>query len=363
MSIIIDMSNIDYENMTFSYSAFSDSGEYEICFNEENKIFDQIFLPTFYSILFAAGILGNGLVMLVMLTNKQKMQSTDVFIFHLALADMLLVLTLPFWATQATVSWIFGEALCKIVASLFKVNFYAGTFLLACISFDRYLSIVYAVQIYRKHRTNRVHWNCFAVWSLCIILCIPDALYYSVSFESRVNMSLCEPLFPEKQSRTLKVMMTLLFQIGVFLLPLIGMLFCYSHIIITLLKSQGFKKQKAMRLIIAVVVAFFLCWTPYNIVAFIDMLTLLDVVKYDCIVTRNIDFALSVTSCICYLHCCLNPILYAFIGAKFKSNLFDLIGKTRLCPQFVAKQVKRRQTSSRSFTWSSSGDTTVSGIY
>ncbi|KAM3922979.1 C-X-C chemokine receptor type 3-like [Leptodactylus fuscus] len=355
-------SNTDYENSTFSYPDTSYGSEYDMCSQEQNKIFDQIFLPTFYSILFAAGMLGNGLVVLVMLTNWQKMQSTDVFIVHLALADMLLVSTLPFWATQATSGWIFGVALCKIVASLFKINFCAGTFLLACISIDRYLSIVYAVQIYKKHKKNHVHWSCFVVWTLCIIMCIPDAMYYSVEFESRINMSSCDPFYPEENSKFWKVFTTLLFQILVFLLPLIFMLICYSHIIVTLLKSRGFKKQRAIRLIIAVVVAFFLCWTPYNIVVFLDMLTLLEII-WDCPVINNIDFALSVTSCICYLHCCLNPILYAFIGAKFKTNLLELIGKTRLCPHFVAKHIKRRQPSTRSFTWSSSGDTTMSGIY
>ncbi|XP_071966487.1 C-X-C chemokine receptor type 3 isoform X2 [Engystomops pustulosus] len=358
MSLVYDMS--DFEDTTFSNNGISYSADYDICLYEENKTFDKLFLPIFYSILFVAGMLGNGLVVLVMLTNKQKMQSTDVFIFHLALADMLLVSTLPFWAAQETFGWVFGEALCKIVASLFKINFYAGTFLLACISIDRYLSIVYAVQIYKKNKKNNIHWSCFVVWTVCILMCIPDAMYYSVTFESRINMSTCDPLYPEGQSKSWKVTTTLLFQIFIFLLPLIFMVFCYSHIIITLLKSQGFKKQRAMRLIIAVVVAFFLCWSPYNIVASIDMLTLLEIIG-ECTIVSNIDFAISVTSCICYLHCCLNPILYAFIGAKFKNNLLELISKNGLCPQFVAKHIKRRQTSTKSFT--SSGDTTMSGIY
>ncbi|KAG9482110.1 hypothetical protein GDO78_011025 [Eleutherodactylus coqui] len=349
--------------MTFPYSDSPYNDDYNMCTHEKSKIFDQIFLSAFYSILFTAGILGNGLVILVMLlTNHRKMQSTDVFIVHLALADLLLVSTLPLWALQAIYGWIFGEALCKIAASLFKINFYAGSFLLACISIDRYLSIVYAVEIYKKHRKNYVHWSCLVVWSLCIIMSIPDILYYSVSFESRTNISTCDPFYPENNSKAWKVTTTLLFQIFIFFLPLIFMLFCYSHIIITLLRSQGFKKHKAIRLIIAVVVTFFLCWTPYNVAAFLDMLTLLEIIT-DCSFINNIDFALSVTSCICYLHCCLNPILYAFIGAKFKDNLCNLISKTRLCPWFVARHVQRKQTSSKSFTWSSSGDTTMSGIY
>ncbi|XP_069803211.1 C-X-C chemokine receptor type 3-like [Dendropsophus ebraccatus] len=362
MFMSVDLNMADYENMTFLSPTGSYGSEYDVCFYEKNKVFDQFFSATFYSILFIAGILGNGLVILVMLTNKQKMQSTDVFIVHLALADMLLVSTLPFWAAQATFGWIFKEALCKLVASLFKINFYAGTFLLACISVDRYLSIVYAVQIYKRHNKNRVHWSCFAVWTLCVIMCIPDAMFYSVKYDSYINMSMCEPLYPENHATSWKMTTTILFQIFVFLLPLIGMLFCYSHIIITLLRSQGFKKQRAMRLIIAVVVTFFLCWTPYNIVAFLDMLTLMEI-NNECDFKVNIDVASSVTSCICYLHCCLNPILYAFIGEKFKRNLYDMIAKTRLCPRFVVHHVKRRQSSTKSFNWSSSGDTTMSGIY
>ncbi|XP_063797693.1 C-X-C chemokine receptor type 3-like [Pseudophryne corroboree] len=356
------LNSADFDNSTFAYSAYSDSEDVTPCSQEENKIFDQSFVPAFYSLLFLAGILGNGLVMTVLLPNRQKMQSTDIFILHLALADLLLVATLPFWAVQTTLGWVFGQVLCKIVASIFKINFYAGTFLLTCISFDRYLSIVYAVQVYKRHRMDLVHWSCFIVWCLCFILSIPDAMYYSVSLESRINMTVCEPFFPISTSRHWKVALTFLFHIMGFLLPLVGMLYCYSHIILTLLNSQGFKKQKALRLIIAVVVAFFLCWSPYNIAAFIDTVKMLQL-NSSCDFETKIDIALSVTSGLCYFHSCLNPVLYAFIGTKFKSNLAEMFSNTRLCPQFVAQYVKRRQPSTRSSTRSDSGDTSLSGVY
>ncbi|XP_075047298.1 C-X-C chemokine receptor type 3-like [Mixophyes fleayi] len=353
----------DIENNTYGYSAYSDSEDVIPCSQEENKSFDQSFLPVLYSLLFLLGILGNGLIMVVMLPNRRKLQSTDMFILHLALADILLVATLPFWAVQTTNGWIFGEAVCKIVASIFKINFYAGTFLLTCISCDRYLSIVFAVQIYKKNRMDLVHWSCFLVWCLCFLLSVPDAMYYSVLIEPRINMTVCEPFFPIETSVSWKLALTFLFHFLGFLLPLGGMLLFYSHIIITLLKSQGFKKQRALRLIISVVVAFFLCWTPYNVVAFLDTLKTLNALKNSCNLENKIDIALSVTSGLCYFHCCLNPVLYAFFGVKFKSNLAELFNRTRLCPRFVARYVKRRQPSTRSSTWSESGDTSLSGVY
>ncbi|XP_018416826.1 PREDICTED: C-X-C chemokine receptor type 3-like [Nanorana parkeri] len=355
---------VDFENITFGYSPYSDIEDVTPCNQEETKIFDKRFVPAFYSIMFILGLLGNSLVIVVMLAQrKQKIQSTDMFILHLAVADILLAVTLPFWAVQTTSGWIFGEASCKIVASVFKINFYAGTFLLACISSDRYFSIVFAVQIYKKHRLHHVHLSCLVVWITCILLCIPDAYFYSVNFEARTNMTECEPFFPQFASKKWKVGMSFLYHICGFLLPFTSMLFCYSHIVITLLKSKGFKKQKALRLIIAVVMAFFFCWAPYNVVAFVDTLNMLGSFEANCSFQKNIDIALSITSGLCYFHSCLNPVLYVFIGEKFRSNLAELLVHTRMCPYLAAKFVRRRTPSTRSSTWSDSGDTSLSGIY
>ncbi|KAM5132552.1 C-X-C chemokine receptor type 3 [Mantella aurantiaca] len=359
-----DIDEDELENITFSYVPYSDSSDVTPCNQEEIKFFDGHFVPAFYTIMFILGLLGNGLVMVVMLfQHTHKLHSTDMFILHLAVADILLVVTLPFWAVQATSGWIFGDVSCKIVASVFKVNFYAGSFLLACISVDRYLSIVFAVQIFKKNRLHLVHWGCLIVWGICVLCCIPDAFFYSVNFEARTNMTECEPYFPAERSKKWKATMAFLYHFFGFLLPFAGMLYCYSHIAYTLLRTQTFKKHKALRLIVAVVVAFFLCWAPYNLVALLDTLSMLDSFHGNCSFQQNIDIALSITSGLCYFHSCLNPVLYVFIGEKFRSDLGELLVRTRLCPHLAARYVKNRLPSTRSSTWSEYGDTSLSGVY
>ncbi|XP_053308438.1 C-X-C chemokine receptor type 3-like [Spea bombifrons] len=344
----------------FEYESSSDVGDYSPCNQEKSKVFDRDTLPVFYAILFAAGIIGNALVMIVLLRNKRKLQSNDIFILHLTVADILLVLTLPFWAGQAVTGWHFGGILCKIVGSIFKVNFYAGIFLLACISCDRYLSIVHAVQMFKKHRTNLINWTCLAVWLFCILLCIPDAVYFDVVPEYRTNVTECQPSFPASSSKAWKLFMSFTFHILGFLLPLAGMVYCYAHIMLTLVKSQGFKKQRALQVVIAVVVAFFLCWTPYNMVAFIDTLIMLKVVTISCQSEENLDYALTITSGLCYFHCCLNPVLYVFLGAKFKNYFMELLSQAScLCPGLKERYMKR-QPSARSSTWSESAETSLS---
>ncbi|KAE8593695.1 hypothetical protein XENTR_v10019272 [Xenopus tropicalis] len=344
----------------YDYSTSSESNDVAPCDLQTTIIFDRSFLPAFYSILFLLGILGNVLVMVVLLQNRKRLQSTDIFLLHLALADILLVVTLPFWATQAVSGWLFGNVLCKTVASIFKINFYACTFLLVCISCDRYLAIVYAVQVYKKHRTNLVHWSCLFVWCLCVGLSVPDMVHFQVAYEPRTNVTECQPVFGSSNFKTWRVSMAFLYHIVGFLLPLCFMLYCYTHIIHTLFQTHGFKKQRALRVIITVVVAFFLCWTPYNIVALLDTLNLLHVLADNCTIDSNIDIALSVTSGLCYFHSCLNPLLYAFVGAKFKKKLVELLSKLScICPQIVKNYIKH-SPSAKSSTWSESGETSIS---
>ncbi|XP_041961787.1 uncharacterized protein LOC121720020 [Alosa sapidissima] len=59
------------------------------------------FLPALYSIYFVLGVLGNGLVVWVISMGVRLRSMTDVCLLNLALADLLLVSSLPFLAHQA----------------------------------------------------------------------------------------------------------------------------------------------------------------------------------------------------------------------------------------------------------------------
>lgn len=122
--------------------------------------FDRAFLPALYGLLFVLGLLGNGAVAAVLLSQRAALSSTDTFLLHLAVADALLVLTLPLWAVDAAVQWVFGSGLCKVAGALFNINFYAGALLLACISFDRSKASIlsaaadYGYRVYFPRRRN-----------------------------------------------------------------------------------------------------------------------------------------------------------------------------------------------------------------
>ncbi|XP_003801786.1 C-X-C chemokine receptor type 3 isoform X1 [Otolemur garnettii] len=318
--------------------------------------FDQTFLPVLYSLLFLLGLVGNGAVAAVLLSQRAALSSTDTFLLHLAVADTLLVLTLPLWAVDAAIQWVFGSGLCKVAGAVFNINFYAGALLLACISFDRYLSIVHATQLYRRGPRGRVALTCIAVWGLCLLFALPDFIFLSANYDERLNATHCQYNFPQVGRTVLRVLQL----VAGFLLPLLVMAYCYARILAVLLVSRGQRRLRAIRLVVVVVVAFALCWTPYHLVVLVDTIMDLGVLARNCARESQVDIAKSVTSGLGYMHCCLNPLLYAFVGVKFRERMWMLLSRLG-CPDRRGLQWQP-SSSRRDSSWSETTEGSYSGL-
>ncbi|XP_028326595.1 C-X-C chemokine receptor type 3.1 [Gouania willdenowi] len=340
---------------------YYDSGE--VCDLNEGMTFKAVFIPILYSLAFVVGILGNGVLLAVLFQSRKTRSVTDTFILHLALADILLLMTLPFWTVQYTRpgGWAFGTPHCKITGSVFTMNFYCGIFLLACISLDRYLSIVHATQMYSRRKSWMVQVSCLLVWLLSLLLSIPDWYFLEALHDERRDRIECVQNYfrhGEQVASALRLTSRLIYHILGFLLPSAVLVFCYSSILHKLsCRTQGVQKQKAFRVIVAVVVVFFISWTPYNIALMVDTLYSNDTIDA-CAVGLSLDKALTVTASIGYLHCSLNPILYAFVGVKFRRQLIDVL-RSLSCKLKSGARL-HSSVSRRSSAWSESADTSNS---
>lgn len=144
-----------------------------------------------------------------------------------------------------------------------------------------------------------------------------------------------------------------------FLLPSAVLIFCYSCILRRLrCGSQGFQKQKAVRVIVAVVVVFFLCWTPYNITLMVDTFHYGNS-SGTCGMRTSLEKAKIITSSVGFLHCSLNPILYAFVGVKFRRQLLDIL-RSLGCKLKTSAKLQSAVSNRRSSFWSESADTSKS---
>ncbi|XP_029308465.1 C-C chemokine receptor type 5-like isoform X2 [Cottoperca gobio] len=297
------------------------------------------FLPALYSIFFLLGLLGNSLVIWVITCGVRLRSMTDVCLLNLAVADLLLVCTFPFLAHQARDQWLFGDPMCKVVLGIYHIAFYCGIFFISLMSIDRYLAIVHAVYAMRA-RTRSFGMIAAAVtWVAGFFASFPDMIF--LKEQPGVNMTnFCYPEYSQAASKDnshfWKIFSIFKMNILGLFAPFVIMGFCYSQIVWRLLNIQSSKKQ-AIRLVLIVVAVFFCCWVPYNIASFFKALELLDIYT-ECKSSKAIRLALEVTEAIAYSHSCLNPIIYVFVGEKFRRHLLRLINRTpcRLCKMVKA---------------------------
>ncbi|XP_077384235.1 C-C chemokine receptor type 4 isoform X2 [Festucalex cinctus] len=309
------------------------------------------FLPAVYCIFFLLGLFGNALVVWVIVCGVRLCNMTDVCLLNLAIADLLLVGSLPFLAYQVRDQWIFGDALCKIFLGIYRIVFYSSIFFIMIMSIDRYLAIVHAV--YAMRVRTRAFGIIVAVvtWLVGFLSSFPELIYLK-QMPNHTNSTFCYPAYPtpawdNSSARFWRVFGLFKMNILGLFIPMVIMVFCYSQIIRRLLSSQSSRRQ-TVHLVVIVVAVFFVCWVPYNVASLFKALELLHVYT-ECESSKVIKFSLQITEVIAYFHSCLNPVLYVFVGQKFRRNLLRLIHRAPCGLCQLVKVFIPQQQSSRSF--------------
>ncbi|KAG7335605.1 hypothetical protein KOW79_000298 [Hemibagrus wyckioides] len=310
------MTTEDYSNY---YSI--DPNRYQICNNNNVLVFSRVFLPTLYSIVFIVGFIGNGLVLCVLIKYHKMSNMSDVCLFNLALSDLLFLLSLPFWAHYTAIThWSFGSFMCHAVMALYILGFYGSIFFMILMTIDRYAVIVHTyTSILSKHRSVKASIALILfMWTLSLGASLPNIILSQAVKSNESDRWTCSVEYPVGTAWTSFIYIEL--NILGLIIPLSVMLFCYSRIITILMTMKSKKKHHAVRLMLVLVSVFFLFWTPYNIVIFLKFLQQLGYMS-TCQWYQDLNMAIQWVETIAFTHCCLNPIIYAFVGQRFR-NLF-----------------------------------------
>ncbi|XP_051954623.1 C-C chemokine receptor type 6-like [Xyrauchen texanus] len=305
----------------------------EPCSVDHKQNIDNILQLFIHPIICLVGFIGNTLVILTYALYKRTKSMTDVYLLNVAVADILFVVALPLIIYSEQHDWAMGNWSCKLLRCVYSINLYSGMLLLACISGDRYLAIVQARRSYRLRSSTLLYSRliCTAVWLLAFALSLPTLIFYERYQPSSVEFNLynstedndtpfvCFFRFNSNEtSRTMKIMVPSS-QVAVgFCLPLLIMGFCYSSVIITLLQVKNFQRHKAVRVVFTVVLVFVACHMPYNIALLYYTINMFS--EQNCSHDEAVELAMTITRSLAYLHSCLNPLLYAFIGVNFRNH-------------------------------------------
>ncbi|XP_062944322.1 chemerin-like receptor 1 [Cynocephalus volans] len=319
----------------------------------------RIFLVAVYSIVCFLGILGNGLV-IVIATFKMKKTVNTVWFLNLAVADFLFNVFLPIHIAYAAMDyhWIFGTAMCKISNFLLIHNMYTSVFLLTIISFDRCVSVLLPVWS-QNHRSIRLAYTaCVVIWVLAFFLSSPSLIFRdTANLHGKTscfnNFSLSSassspwPAYPKKDdvgySRHMLVTITR-FLCG-FLVPVFIITACYLTIVCKLRRNRLTKTKKPFKIIVTIIITFFLCWCPYHSLYLLEL-------HHTAVPGSVFSLGLPLATAIAIANSCMNPILYVFMGQDFKK--FKVALFSRLVNALSEDTGHSSYPSHRSFTKMSS---------
>ncbi|XP_006170210.1 C-C chemokine receptor type 9 [Tupaia chinensis] len=321
------------------------NGDDFFCDKHNVRRFASYFLPPFYWLVFLVGTVGNGLVILVYWYCTRVKTMTDTFLLNLAIADLLFLVTLPFWAVAAADQWRFQVFLCKAVTAMYKMNFYSCVLLISCVSVDRYIAVTQAMraQSWRQKRLLYSKMVCAIVWVLAAALSVPEVLYSQTRTENGVTV--CTMVYPRDESTKLKSAVLTLKVILGFFLPLVVMACCYTVIIHTLLRAKKSSKHKALRVTVTVLTVFVLSQFPYSCVLLVQTMDAYAVFISSCATSISMDICFQVTQTVAFFHSCLNPVLYVFVGERFRRDLMKTLKNLGCISQALWVSFTRRQGS------------------
>ncbi|XP_014329951.1 prostaglandin D2 receptor 2-like [Xiphophorus maculatus] len=311
----------------------------------------SIFTASLIGIVSVIGIIEN-LLILAVVGFRVSRSIISIWILNLAASDLLATFTLPFFSLYHAcgASWILGSTFCRIYSSVFFLNMFVSAFLLAAISLDRCLVVVRPVWAQNYRSTQLVGKICCVIWALAVLFTIPFFMFRDtitlgkgkcLCYYSYSQYLPSEPFDLKALCRQRKVGLAFMKLFFAFLIPLTIIILSYVVVNSSLAQRGCRRSFRFVRLVIAVVVTFVLCWAPYHLFIVIEVMA-----PKDSSAKKVATNALAISATIGFLNSVLNPILYVFscpdLCRKIKHSLGAVMES--VLAEDLAEFARRRST-------------------
>ncbi|XP_029283636.1 probable G-protein coupled receptor 171 isoform X3 [Cottoperca gobio] len=246
--------------------------------------------PVLYTIIFIISLPGNLLSVWTFIRSpRAKQQSSSVFLLNLLVADMLLLLALPFKILKdiGAAPWSLMVFHCQVSAVTIYISLYASIAFLAFIITDRYLQEQRYLSCSSLKKDLSLHWH-----ALTVILC--TALFLNASAVVLLSSGL-----------TLR----------------------------RLLNSRKHPElwgdvRRAAASVTAMALAYILSFVPYHMVRTPYTLSQTKVIT-DCHTKRQLFLGKEATLLLSVLHLCFDPLLFFYLYSPFRQTLRNMFPCSR----------------------------------
>lgn len=173
---------------------------------------------------FLIGAPGNLLVIWTIVKHVKHRSHTVMLILHLAVADLLVVITLPIWIYSLARSWVFGENMCKATVFLIYTCMYSSVFLITLMSVERFVAVRYPFTSVGWRRKKALNQVLVALWIAAFLFSIPVILTQVV--DTIEGEEQC--FYQQYQSTTQELVCVLLETLVGYIFPFSVLVVCYG---------------------------------------------------------------------------------------------------------------------------------------
>ncbi|XP_043552848.1 ovarian cancer G-protein coupled receptor 1-like [Chiloscyllium plagiosum] len=279
--------------------------------------FDQWLFSIVYVLVFILGLPINCIALYAAYKQVRRKNELGIYLFNLTVADLLYILTLPFWIdfTLHDDNWRAGATMCQICSFLTHTNLYASSAFLCCISFDRYLGVVHPL------RTTRFRTIRTAITISCVAWLSQSAFNLELLIQPEISNNskshkLCYDIYPIEPWKANLNYFRIAFG---FLLPfaLIFIFYCSIYNSVSnSISTLHHEKRRAVKLMLSITVGFTICFFPYH-----AMLLVRSIMEKDCNVVQHIFIPYRLSVALICLNCILDPILYCFVNETARRDI------------------------------------------
>lgn len=299
------------------------------------------YLSVMYGVEFILGFLGNLIVILGYVLWMRKWRSINVYLFNLAVSDLVFLCTLPY--LSYTYAWKQGNILpniCLINRFILHINLYSSILFMAWVSLDRYLLLQNPLRQHILLKFQTAVWVSAISWLLITIQVTPLMIFILADLKLN-NWTQCSDFGSLSGHETTgHLAYSLFLTLTGFIIPLLAI--CFFTLGITrLLKTQeGLFSQRSVSfhrprcVALAAALMFLVLYSPYHLMRNVyisSQLTGLDSSTHSCIKSLYI-----LSRPVAFAHSVINPVFYFLMGDQFKELLLN--GIRSLCPSHCRLQ-------------------------
>ena len=289
-----------------------------------------------YSLILVLSLVGNSLIVLIVYKTPTFRKPVNMLIANMAMSHLLYPIFLfPVPLADLHVgSWLIsctlGQALCKIHPFLAEISMVVSIQSLVLITVDRYAAVVVPL---RSPLISRKVCRCLIVGTWILAAAFHSPFLFTFNLVEDQEEKRCENqwevIFGENSSFGIYILSASIF---FYYIPFVVLVILYSIILIKLKKQahpgeqsasaeeqRKRRNRKVLKMTVAIVVAFFICWIPFSI----QLVTSLFVPKNH--LGCKFRVSLDVASFMACTNCAINPIICLTFTSNYRQALRRLV--------------------------------------